>query len=114
MNNVDFANSSLSSANASALQDYSSILFTIDLAIILAILAAFAHIIASEEKKLVAPEIARRFRQARNIQVILSLLFLLSLFPQLWEWTLLSIPLRLYVWYIPLIVYWTRRLLTTE
>jgi hypothetical protein len=109
LNNVDFANPALSPSDASALQNYASILFVIDLVAILVILSTYAHIIASEEKKLVEPEIAKRFVRARNIQLMLSILLLLSLFPQLWDWKLFSVHLRLYVWYIPLLVYWIQR-----
>ena len=55
LNNVEFVNQSLSAADSSQIRDYSSSLFAIDLAGILAILAIFSHMISIEEKNLVTP-----------------------------------------------------------
>lgn len=93
----------------SKLQEYASDLFAVDLTGVLVILTTFSHVISIEEKKLVAPEIAARFRQARNVQAVLAVTILVSLAPQLWSWTFLDVPLRLYIWYVPIIVYWLRR-----
>jgi len=59
--NVEFANPSLTPQEYFVIQDYSSRLFAVDLAGILAILATFSHIISIEEKGLVAPAIAKSF-----------------------------------------------------
>lgn len=107
--NVEFGNPNLPPANSSIIQDYASSLFAIDLAWILGILAVFSHVISIEEKRLVAPEIAKRFRESRNVQAILSLIVLISLAPIFWTVTLFDVPLRLYMWFIPIISYWTRR-----
>jgi len=107
--NVEFGNPNLPPANSSIIQDYASSLFAIDLAWILGILAVFSHVISIEEKRLVAPEIAKRFRESRNVQAILSLIVLISLAPFFWTVTLSDVPLRLYIWFIPIISYWTRR-----
>lgn len=80
------------------------------MAAILAILGVFAHVLTIEEKGLVAPEFLKRFRNNRNRIFILSGILLVSLLPQFWTVTLLEVPLRLYVWYIPIIVYWAVRL----
>jgi uncharacterized membrane protein len=109
LNSVELVNGSLSTAQASALRDYSSTLFALDLTGILLILALFAHIISTEEKKLVEPEIARNFRTGRNMVMIAALLMLVSIAPQFWNWTLFGNPLRLYIWYVPLAMYWVGR-----
>ncbi len=109
LNNVEFVNPSLSPTDSSIIRNYASSLFAIDLAGVLVILAAFSHVISVEEKKLVAPEIAGRFRQSRNVQAGLSIIILVSLIPQFWYWTYLDVPLRLYIWFIPVVVYWVRR-----
>jgi uncharacterized membrane protein len=109
LNSVELVNPSLSAAQSSALRDYSSTLFALDLAGILAILAAFAHVISSEEKKLVARELAELFRNGRNRMVVLSALVVVSVAPQFWQWTLFDVPARLYVWYLPLVSYWVGR-----
>ncbi len=91
------------------IQDYASSLFAVDLAAILAILASFSHIISIEEKRLVAPGLAKSFRQSRNVQAILSMIVLISLDPIFWDLSLFGVQLRLYIWVIPIIVYWVRR-----
>jgi uncharacterized membrane protein len=93
-------------AQSSAIKDFSSTLFALDLGGILMILAAFAHVISVEERKLVAPELARLFKNGRNRMVIIAAVMFVSIAPQFWQWTLFGFPLRLYVWYIPLISYW--------
>ena len=109
LNAVELVNPSLSAAQSSVLRDYSSTLFALDLAGILAILAAFAHVISSEEKRLVARELAELFRNARNRMIVLSALVVVSIAPPFWQWTLFDVPARLYVWYIPLVSYWVGR-----
>lgn len=106
LNSTELVNQSLSPANASAIRDYASSLFGLDLAGILIILAAFAHVISIEEKKLVAPELARLFRNGRNRMAVIGVIMLISVAPQFWQWTLFGIPVRLYAWYVPLISYW--------
>jgi len=107
--NVEFANPSLTPQEYSVIQDYASSLFAVDLAAILAILASFSHIISIEEKRLVAPGLAKSFRQSRNVQAILSLIVLISLAPIFWDLSIFGVQLRLYIWAIPIIVYWIRR-----
>src|SRR6266849_4202526 len=53
----------VSTLNASSVQDYASILFTLDLAGSLLIMAVFAHIIAQEEEHLVDGDIMIRMRR---------------------------------------------------
>ena len=107
--NVEFANPSLTPQEYSVIQDYASSLFAVDLAAILAILASFSHIISIEEKRLVAPGLAKSFRQSRNVQAILSAIVLISLAPIFWDLSIFGVQLRLYIWAIPIIVYWVRR-----
>jgi len=107
--NVEFANPSLTPQEYSVIQDYASSLFAVDLAAILAILASFSHIISIEEKRLVAPGLAKSFRQSRNVQAILSVIVLISLAPVFWDLSIFGVQLRLYIWAIPIIVYWIRR-----
>jgi len=109
LNGVEVANPVLSPAEVSMIQDYSSTLFALDLGGILLILATFAHVISLEEKKLVAPELVTLFRNGRNRMAILAVLTLISIAPEFWDWTLFGIPIRLYLWYPPLISYWVGR-----
>ncbi len=114
LNNVALVNVSLTAADASALRDYSSTLFALDLSAILVILATFAHVISLEEKMLVAPELAKLFRSGRNRMCFLAVLMAISIAPLFWQVTLLSVPLRLYMWYLPLISYWLGRVVRPE
>ena len=107
LNSVELVNPSLTPSEASAVGAYASTLFGLDLTGIMLILAAFAHVISIEERNLVAPELARLFRNGRNRLAILSLATAVSIAPQFWEWTLFGVPTRLYIWYLPLISYWS-------
>ena len=109
LNGVEVANPLLTPEEVSTIQNYSSTLFALDLGGILLILATFAHVISLEEKKLVAPELVTLFRSGRNRMAVLAVLTLISVAPEFWEWTLLGVPIRLYLWYPPLISYWVRR-----
>src|SRR3989442_11338433 len=106
LNGVEVESPALTPAEVSMIQNYSSQLFALDLGGILMILATFAHVISLEEKRLVAPELVTLFRNGRNRMAALAVLTLVSVAPQFWEWTLLSVPIRLYLWYPPLISYW--------
>jgi len=107
-NNVESAN------QASALRDFSSSLFAIDLAGILFILAAFAHIISIEEKQLVEPALAATFRKGRNRIAAIAVVMAVTIAPPLWQLALFGIPVRIYLWYLPLVSYWFGRLLKPE
>ena len=109
LNGVEVVNPKLLPDRVSAIQNYSSTLFALDLGGILLILATFAHVISLEEKKLVAPELVTLFRNGRNRMLILAVLTLVSIGPRFWQWTLLGVPIRLYLWYPPLISYWVGR-----
>ncbi len=114
LNSVELVNPSLNTAEASAIGDYSSTLFAVDLSGILVIFAIFAHVISLEEKKLVAPEIVALFRSGRNRMFFLAALTAISIAPQFWEVTFLGVPARIYMWYLPLISYWVGRAVSPE
>jgi uncharacterized membrane protein len=114
LNSTEVVNPTLTADQASAIKDFSSTLFAIDLAGILAILAAFAHVISVEEKKLVAPELAKLFRNGRNRMAILAVAMAISVLPYFWETMAFGVPLRLYLWYLPLVSYWVGRAIRPE
>ncbi len=64
--------------------------------------------------KLVEPEVARLFRNGRNRMAVLAGLMAVSVTPQFWAWTAFDVPVRLYVWYVPLVSYWIGRALRPE
>ena len=85
LNGVEVVNPKLLPDRVSAIQNYSSTLFALDLGGILLILATFAHVISLEEKKLVAPELVTLFRNGRNRMLILAVLTLVSIGPRFWQ-----------------------------
>jgi len=114
LNSVELTNPSLDATEALAIKDFASVLFALDFTGILLILAIFAHVLSVEEKKLVAPELVRRFRDGRNRMGILAIVMAITIAPQFWQLTLLGVPARLYMWYIPLISYWVGRAVRPE
>lgn len=88
------------------IRDYASTVFALDLTGMLVILGTFAHVLGLEEKRLVAPEAARLFRNGRNRMFVLAGFMALSIAPVFWEWTVLGVPVRLYMWCVPLVSYW--------
>ncbi len=95
--------------NTAVDQDYASILFTIDYAGTLLILAGFAHIISQEEKQLVDGDQMVRLRRIRNRLTLLTIIVLLSLAVP-WDWFFLGVHVRLFIWYVPIISFWSNRL----
>ena len=95
--------------NTAVDQDYASILFTIDYAGTLLILAGFAHIISQEEKQLVDDDQMVRLRRIRNRLTLLTIIVLLSLAVP-WDWFFLGVHVRLFIWYVPIISFWSNRL----
>ena len=98
----------VSTFNPGSVQDYASILFTADYAGTLLILAVFSHIIAQEEEHLVDGEIMIRMRRVRSRQSVLTVIVLLSLVVP-WDWLLLGVHVRLFIWLVPVISFWSNR-----
>jgi uncharacterized membrane protein len=109
LNGVELVNPSLTPDQSSVIRDYSSTLFSLDLAAIMFILAAFAHVISSEERNLVAPDLVKLFRNGRNRIFLLGLVMAATSLPVFWQITLFGLPVRLYLWYLPLASYWIGR-----
>ncbi len=92
--------------------DYASTLFALDLTGILVILAIFAHILGREENHFIPHESMPLFRSGRNRMVVLAAIMVVSIVPPLWAFRFEDVPLRLYVWTLPLISYWAGRALS--
>jgi hypothetical protein len=67
-----------------------------------------------EEKKLVEPALAASFRNGRNRMAVVAVVMAVSVAPPFWQLTLSGIPVRIYLWYLPLVSYWLGRLLRPE
>src|SRR5467141_4897584 len=99
----------VSTFNPISVQEYASILFTIDYSGSLFIMAVFSHIIAQEEEHLVDGEIMIRMRRVRNRISLLTVIVVLSIAAP-WDWLFLGIHLRLFIWLVPLISFWFNRM----
>lgn len=111
--NITELGNSVLGVDPSAIKDFASTLFALDLTGILVILALFAHVISLEENRLVDPDHARLFKSGRNRMAVLAVIMAISVAPVFWQ-PLFGVPLRLYIWYIPLISYWAGRALRPE
>ena len=99
----------VSTFNSLSVQEYASILFTVDLAASLLILATFAHIIAREEEHLVDGHVMIRMRRVRNRLSILTAIVLMALVAP-WDWVVLGVHVRLLIWSVPIISFWINRM----
>jgi uncharacterized membrane protein len=79
-------------------QDIASAAYALDLGAIWAILASFTHILTMEEKKLVAPDLILKYRLMQNLEIIVSLMFLVSILPPFWTIMIGSTSLRYVLW----------------
>jgi uncharacterized membrane protein len=95
-----------------------SMVFALDLGVMFLILAFFFHYLADEEKKLVPDNLLRRFRTRRDLQVLASLFFFLSMVPVFYTMTAFSlsveggsrnVPIRVVLWFVPLLFSLMRR-----
>lgn len=109
LNGVELTDPSLS-----AIRDYLSTLFALDLTGILVILATFAHVISLEEKRLVSPQLVTLFRNGRNRMLVLAGIMAVTVLPIFWQVQVFGVPARLYAWYLPLISYWVGRAVRPE
>jgi len=99
----------VSTFNSLSVQEYASILFTVDLAASLLILATLAHIIAQEEEHFVDGYVMIRMRRVRNRLSILTGIVLIALVAP-WDWVFLGVHIRLLIWSVPIISFWINRM----
>ncbi len=78
-------------------QDAASTAYALDIGGIWAILATFTHVLTIEEKKLLAPDLVRNYRQIRNAEMIIAAIFFVSLLPVFWT-DVGGTSLRYYLW----------------
>ena len=97
--------------NTPDVQNYASILFTIDYSGSLFIMAGFAHLIAQEEEQLVHEDQMIRFRRIRNRLTILTIIVLFSTAVP-WDWLILGVHVRLLIGLVPIASFWFNRMRT--
>jgi len=64
-----------------------------DIGSIYGILAMFTNILATEEKKLVAPDLLKKYKFSRNLEIAVAVIFLFSAIPEFW-----ILNLRYFFW----------------
>ena len=93
--------------------------YAIDLGAMFIILAFFNNILAGEEKPLVPKELLKKYRFHRNYDLLIAAIFLVSTVPffaSVYVFNVteagfrLTIPLRVIVWILALIMGWVRRI----
>jgi uncharacterized membrane protein len=93
----------------SPLFDYASIAYAIDLGGLMGILALFTHLIIKESKSMSSHLMVQQ-RRNRNVFLFSALLFVVSTLPPFLLFTFEGTPLRVWFWYLPLIVSWSLRI----
>jgi uncharacterized membrane protein len=68
--------------------------YAIDLGLMYLILASFSHSLAKEEKRLVPQNLLRSFRINRNLQLLVSLIFFISIAPIFYTTNAFNFPLE--------------------
>ena len=84
----------------SELYDVTSSIYALDIGAIYGILALFTHILAIEERKLVAPDLLRKYKLSRNLEIVVAIIFLVSAIPQVWV-----LNVRYTIWASTIFVY---------
>lgn len=84
------------------LLDTASIIYALDMAGLMAIMALFTHLLTVEEKNLLPKESLKEYKHVRTTLFVSSALFALTILPVFWSWTIQNIPLRFYLWSVPL------------
>ncbi len=91
------------------LLDAASTIYALDLAGLMAILALFTHQLTLEERKLLPQQLLAKYRRIRDVLFVSAALFSLTILPVFWNWTILNVPSRFYLWFVPLVLSSIRR-----
>jgi len=86
------------------LLDSASILYALDMAGLVTIIALFTNELAREESGLVPKEALAKYKRVRNTLLVSAALFLVTILPIFWSIKLFGLPIRFYFWFIPLIL----------
>ena len=109
LNAVELSNGSLTIAINLEIRNYAATLFTLDLFGLLLILGLFYQILEQNEAKLRASHLLKLYKNGRNLLFICAGVMLVSAAP-VFSHTILGNPLRVYLWYLPIALFWLRRL----
>ena len=109
LNAVELSNGSLTIAVNLEIRNYAATLFTLDLFGLLLILGLFYQILEQNEAKLRASRLLKLYKNGRNLLFICAGIMLVSAAP-VFSITILGNPVRVYLWYLPIALFWLRRL----
>jgi uncharacterized membrane protein len=109
LNAVALSNNSIPIANQLAIRNYASTLFTLDLFGLLLILGLFYQILAYNESKMPSSPLLKLYKHGRNILFICAAVMLVSGAP-IFSYVVLGNQVRVYLWYVPIMLFWLRRL----
>ena len=87
------------------LLEYASQAYALDLTGLTGILGLLAHVLVKKEE-LFKPESVGVYKLVRNTQFAGAAFFGLSVLPVFWSWTIQDTPMRFYLWYGILAVFW--------
>ncbi len=90
------------------------VFLNVALLLLVTLIPYLLNVLSLEEKKLVAPELAKLFRNGRNRMAALAVLTAISIAPPFGQVLILGVPARLFMWYVPLISYWVGRAVSPE
>ncbi|HKM51139.1 MAG TPA: TMEM175 family protein [Candidatus Bathyarchaeia archaeon] len=91
------------------LLNYASILYALDMTGLMLILALFTHQLAREEKGLVPKEALTQYKRVRDVLFISGALFAITILPFFWAFKIQGLPIRFYLWFLPLVLSSIRR-----
>jgi len=86
-----------------------SMVYALDMGGLMAILAFFHHALSVEERGLIPQQLMGQHKHARNMFFISAGLFFLTILPQFWSWHIGNMPMRFYLWFVPLIIAYISR-----
>jgi uncharacterized membrane protein len=106
LNIVELANSSVTAAINVGIRNYAATLFTMDLFGLLLILGIFYQILEAKARD---SHLLRLYKNGRNLLFICAGIMFFSAAP-VFSYPFLGNPVRVYLWYLPIILFWLRRL----
>jgi uncharacterized membrane protein len=93
-------------AETSSFLATASTLFALDIGGMFLMLGIFCNEIATEDRKLVAPDLIVTFRKESNTWFLLSAFFFASAIPTFWSIQINGTAVRFLIWIVPLALVW--------
>ena len=84
--------------SSAALFEFTSILYAVDMTFLMGISAVLTHILVTEYGGTLSNTQARNYEANRNFQIFFACMFLSSVAPILFTWTIMGVPIRVYLW----------------